>query len=386
MTKETNSNKQQAAGNNAGYTNYLGRAFFITSNIGSMQKAGLTEEEYMTPAIVAKHYKTTWENSGEGRTAGIVVCKSANGVYHLHGGLYSKDPTTFQQVAKIMFDSHVEKQKATKKELTAYLLKQPPYDEKGETVLYELGLDGIKDAQGKRSIYEEIDDYLAQGMTPSEIMRKGSRFRYYEKVIKSAYMDKRINEVPIIKDMHVEYHFGPAGTGKTKLVADLCKRYGRDKIYLVDDYKTGGFDKYLEFDAPPILFMDEFKGVDLSYGQLLSILDRYTIKQTHSRYSNTFNLWTQVYITSVYPIEELFQIMVDSRLRKTDDMNQLMRRINTIVYHYSEDGENKTFSMPASEYKDYNDMMAKLYKSSNGFRKVEPSEMKHIPFEKEEEH
>ncbi len=271
-----------------------------------------------------------------------------------------------------------------KKKLTDYLRKNPPYDEKGETVLYELGLECIKDAQGKRSIYDEIDDYLAQGMTPSEIMRKGSRFRYYEKVIKSAYMDKRINEVPIIKDMHVEYHFGPAGTGKTKLVADLCKRYGRDKIYLVDDYKTGGFDKYLEFDAPPILFMDEFKGVDLSYGQLLSILDRYTIKQTHSRYSNTFNLWTQVYITSVYPIEELFQIMVDSRLRKTDDMNQLMRRINTIVYHYSEDGENKTFSMSASEYKDYNDMMIRLHKATDGFRKVSPSEVQQVPFETKE--
>lgn len=386
MTKTTGTNKQQTTGNNTGNKNYLCRAFFITSHIGSMKKSGLTEEEYMTPAIVANHYKTTWENSGKGRTAGFAVCKSADGTYHLHGGLYAKDPTTFQQVAKIMFESHVEEQKATRKKLEDYLRKNPPYDEKGETVLYELGLECIKDAQGKRSVFEQIDDYLAQGMTPSEIMGKGSYFRHHERVIKGAYMDKRIKETPIIKDMYVEYHFGPAGTGKTKLVADLCEQYGRDKIYLVDDYKTGGFDKYLEFDAPPILFMDEFKGVDLSYGQLLSILDRYSIKQTHSRYSNTFNLWTQVYITSVYPIEELFQIMVDSRLRKTDDMSQLMRRINTIVYHYSENGENKTFSMPASEYKDYNDMMARLYKATNGFRKVEPSEMKQIPFETEEEH
>ncbi len=384
MTKETNSNKQQAAGNKAGNTNPTRRAFFATMHIGSMQKTGLTEEQYMDPPTIAKFIKETWENSEKGRKAGVVICMSADKVYHAHMGVYDENPTTLQQVSKTLFNCHVELQKATKKKLTDYLRKNPPYDEKGETVLYELGLECIKDAQGKRSIYDEIDDYLAQGMTPSEIMRKGSRFRYYEKVIKSAYMDKRINEVPIIKDMHVEYHFGPAGTGKTKLVADLCKRYGRDKIYLVDDYKTGGFDKYLEFDAPPILFMDEFKGVDLSYGQLLSILDRYTIKQTHSRYSNTFNLWTQVYITSVYPIEELFQIMVDSRLRKTDDMNQLMRRINTIVYHYSEDGENKTFSMSASEYKDYNDMMIRLHKATDGFRKVSPSEVQQVPFETKE--
>lgn len=282
MKKENSNSKQQATGNNAANTNYLCRAFFITSNIGSMQKTGLSEKEYMTPAIVANHYKTTWENSGEGRTAGIVVCKSANGVYHLHGGLYSKDPTTFQQVAKIMFDSHVEEQKATKKQLTAYLLKQPPYDEKGETVLYELGIGCIKDIQGKRSVFEEIDYCLAQGMTPSEIMRNGSHLRYYEKVIKSAYMDKRIKETPIIKDMHVEYHFGPARSGKTYTYVKLCEQYPEESIYMVNDYDNGGFDKYLELDAPPILFLDELKGVGMSYGQLLSVLDVYSIKQTHS--------------------------------------------------------------------------------------------------------
>ena len=385
MKKENTSNKQ-TTDNNEENTNPTRRAFFATMHIGSMKKTGLTEEQYMDPPTIAKFIKDTWENSEEGREAGVVICMSADGVYHAHMGLYDKQPTTLQQVSKALFNCHVELQHATKKKLTDYLRKNPPYDEKGETVLYELGLECIKDAQGKRSVFAQIDDYLAQGMTPSEIMGKGSYFRYHERVIKGAYMDKRIKETPIIKDMYVEYHFGPAGTGKTELVADLCEQYGRDKIYLVDDYKNGGFDKYLEFDAPPILFMDEFKGIDLSYGQLLSILDRYSIKQTHSRYSNTFNLWTQVYITSVYPIEELFQIMVDSRFRKTDDMSQLMRRINTIVYHYSEDGENKTFSIPAPEYKDYNDMLAKLYKETNGFRKVEPSEMKQIPFETEEEH
>ena len=67
-------------------------------------------------------------------------------------------------------------------------------------------------------------------------------------------------------------------------------------------------------------------------------------------------------------------------------MAQLLRRINNIVYHYVENGEYKTFSIPASEYKDHNDMMARLYKETNGFRKVEPSEMKQIPFDTEEGH
>ena len=96
--------------------------------------------------------------------------------------------------------------------------------------------------------------------------------------------------------------------------------------------------------------------------------------------------YTQVYMSSVFPIEELYQLMVDSRIRKTDGIEQLLERINTIVYHYKENGEYKTFSMPASEYKDYNDMMIKLHKETDGFQKVSPSEMSQIPFETEEEH
>lgn len=386
MKKENSNSKQQATGNNEENTNPTRRAFFATMHIGSMKKTGLTEKQYMDPPTIAQFIKDTWENSEEGREAGVVVCMSADGVYHAHMGLYTKQSTTLQQVSKALFNCHVELQKATKKKLTDYLRKNPPYDEKGETVLYELGLECIKDAQGKQSIFSMIDNYLALGMTPSEIIKKGTYFRKFEKLIRSAYLDKRIEEAPIVKDMHVEYHFGPARSGKTYTYVNLCEQYSRKSIYLVNDYDNGGFDKYLELDAPPILFLDELKGVGMSYGQLLSVLDVYSDKQTHSRYTNTYNLWTRVYMSSVFPIEELYQLMVDSRIRKTDGIEQLLERINTIVYHYKENGEYKTFSMPASEYKDSADMIARIHSANNGFQKVSPSEMSQIPFETEEEH
>lgn len=381
MSKKNTSSKKQQQVEGAPEEN---RAWFITLHIASMIKAGLTKEQYMDPPTVAKFFKDKWENSGKGREAGIVVCMSADGKYHIHGGLYG-NTTTFHQVKEVMCDCHIEEQKATKKKLTDYLRKNPPYDEKGETVLYELGLECIKDAQGKRSVFGQIDDYLAQGMTPSEIMRKGSYFRKYEKIIKSAYLDKRINETPIIKDMHVEYHFGSTRTGKSHVRVQYYEEHSRDDVHVWSDHRDGGLDTYLEKGAPPVLFIEEMKG-DIPYGQLLMVLDKYSDVEIHCRYSNTKALWTQVYMTSVYPIEELYQLMVEPRLRKTDSIEQLLRRINTIVYHYVEDGEYKTFSMPASEYKDYNDMMAKLHKATDGFQKVSPSEMSQIPFNTEEGH
>ena len=136
MAKKTNSNKQQTTGN----INQTRRAFFATMHIGSMKKTGLTEEQYMDPPTIAQFIKDTWEKSKEGREAGVVICMSADKVYHAHMGLYDENPTTLQQASKTLFNCHIELQKATKKELTAYLLKQPPYDEKGENpelVLYK---------------------------------------------------------------------------------------------------------------------------------------------------------------------------------------------------------------------------------------------------------
>lgn len=383
MSKKNTSSKKQQQVTETGAPEE-NRAWFITMHIASMKKTGLTEEQYMDPPTIAQFVKDTWENSGKGRKAGVVVCMSADGAYHLHGGLYG-NTTTFKTVKDVMFDCHIEEQKANKQQLTDYLRKNPPYDEKGEIVLYELDLESIEDAQGKRSVFEQIDDMLAQGMTPSEIMRKGTYFRKFEKLIKSAYLDKRIRETPIVKDMHVEYHFGSTRTGKSHVRVQYYEEHSRDDVHVWSDHRGGGLDTYLEKGAPPVLFIEEMKG-DIPYGQLLMVLDKYSDVEIHCRYSNTKALWTQVYMTSVYPIEELYQLMVEPRLRKTDSIEQLLRRINTIVYHYVEDGEYKTFSIPASEYKDHNDMMARLYKETNGFRKVEPSEMKQIPFDTEEGH
>lgn len=359
--------------------NFKARAWMITMHVANMEKAGLKEVEYKNPELLTKFLMEIWENSGKNRVCAFAVCISASGCYHVHGTLYG-NLTTLGNVSKIMFDSHVEPQLGGKKELKSYLLKEPPYDEKGEQVLYTEGLDNIQDNKGRRSDLEDIAELLDKGLTPIEILNENFAFRKYEKMIKSAFIDKRINETPLIKEMYNEWHVGASGSGKTYYYYQLCEKYSPENIYLATDFESGGFDFYIEQGAPPILFMDEFKG-NMRFSQLLTILDKYSRIQTHCRYSNTYNLWTRCVITSIFPPDEVYAMMVDDDKKSRDKIDQLLRRLDVIVYHYKENDKYKTFSIPASEYINYTDLKQRALGDKNGFITIDNGE---TPFDKGE--
>lgn len=134
----------------------------------------------------------------------------------------------------------------------------------------------------------------------------------------------------------------------------MCEEYGEDEVYFLSDYDGGGFDAY---QGERILFMDEYKG-QFSFGLLLQLLDGYKI-QVHARYSNIYALWDEVYITSVFPPEELYKKMVEESARGRDKQQQLLRRIADITYCFVDAaGEYQRFTVPMSEYSDYEELKA----------------------------
>ena len=326
--------------------NTKSHGWVATIQEANMIKAGLSEEQYKNPQEVAFYFLNRWINSGKGREAGIAICLSENGCYHAHMACYG-NVTTLKNVAKILHDAHVEPQVGRKKELRAYLLKEGKYEEKGEKVLYVEGLDCIQDNQGHRSDIDEISDMLESGLTPSQIFEENFRYRKYEKMIQGAFLDKRIKDTPIVKEMHNEFHFGKSGTGKTHVYIEKCRELSPDEVYLCSDYSSGGFDFYKDNPAK-ILILDEFRG-QLSYDQFLGILDVYSRRQQHCRYGNTYALWTQVLICTVLAPEEVYHNMVDNN-KNSDTFEQMMRRLDVIVYHYKYKGEYKTYEVLASEY------------------------------------
>ena len=331
----------------------------VTFQNANMEKSGLTKKEYENPEYLADYICSLWENSGKGRKAGVVVCVSLKGLYHAHIACYG-NTTTLKKVSDIFFQAHTEPQLGGKAELRAYLLKEGKYAEKGEQVLCFKGLENIEDVQGKRNDLEEIEELLNNGATPEEIFETSFRYRKYEKMIKADYLARRIKETPLVKDMWNEYHWGRSGSGKTYTYIKLCEKYP-DEVYLCNDYANsgtsgGGFDFYSSNPAR-IVILDEFRG-NIPYAQLLSMLDVYGRNQQHCRYQNVNNLWTSVVICSIYPPEKVYSFMVDDTQKSVDSIQQLLRRLKVIVYHYiNKDGKYRTFRMPAKDYVDANDMI-----------------------------
>lgn len=355
-----------------------GRAWVATIQTANMEKSGISKEIYENPERLSDIFTTLWNDSGKDRTSGIAVCVSASGLYHAHMALYG-NTTTLKNVADILHGSHVEPQLGGKKDLTAYLRKEGIYAEKGEHVLFAKDIDTVQDIQGKRFDLDTIQQLLDDGLTPNEIFRQNLRYRKYSEMIKAAYLDKRISNMPVVKIMHNEYHVGAAKTGKTFLYKELCDKHGRDSIYMLNDLQNGGLDLYVSQGAAPILFIDDLKGSSIKFSMLLNILDQYSDLQTHSRYQNTYNLWDSVIITSIYPLEDIYQFLVNEEHRQTDSFYQLVRRFENIVYHYvTSSGAYKTFSIPAEEYIDYDNLKQRALGDENGFKKIDETE--DIPF------
>lgn len=337
-----------------------GRCWMVTVQVTNMEKLGLTKEQYENPEYLADYLCELWETSGTGRKAGVAVCVSLNGLYHAHMACYG-NTTTLKKVSDIFSQSHVEPQLGGKEALKSYLLKEGEYAEKGEQVLCHKGMENIEGPQqGNRSDLDAIEDLLNSGATPEEIFETAFRYRKYEKMIRADYLARRIKETPLIKEMWNEYHWGKSGTGKTYTYIKLAEKHP-DNVYLCNDYSNsgssgGGFDFYAN-NPTEIVVLDEFKG-NIPYAQLLSLLDKYSRNQSHCRYQNIYNLWTSVIICSIFPPEQVYSFMVDETKKNVDTKQQFFRRLNIIVYHYiNKDGKYRTFSMPACDYVNANDMI-----------------------------
>ena len=308
------------------------------------------------PPEVAEKALELWYSEHPTRTGAVAYCISADGLHHLHMVLEDSNMARFSTLKKLYPKAHLDPTKGTKEQAEDYIQKKGKFQEKGEQVLYTARFGEIKGNQGARKDFDIIEEMLEDWFTPDWIMDKNFAFRRYDKMIRDDYYRRRFKATPSKRKITVVWHVGESGSGKSyeyvkmQNTLELC-----DAVYYVTDYEHG-FDKYCGQD---FLFMDEFRG-HMRYSQLLTLLDGYKT-QVPCRYSNVYALWNYVAIASILPPEMVYQNMVD-KYQQIDTYKQLKRRIDTIVYHWVENGEYKQYEMPMFEYEDYEELKrAALY-------------------------
>ena len=288
----------------------------------------------------------------ESRGCAINYEISDTNVPHLHFVTYDSRKTRFSAIKKIFPTMHLEPMYGSKYDAIEYIEKKGRFEEKHHTLVVKPQYFGNfqNNTQGRRNDIHDIEKLIEAGYTPNEIMDSNFYYRKYERMIRGAFFSKRSKNVPPKRDVYVYWHTGESGSGKSYTYVSLVHEFGEENVYLMSDYETGGLDMYA---AEEILFMDEFKG-NLRFQNLLNYLDGYKI-QIHCRYANVMALWNTVHITSIYPPDEIYNFMLDNegRNKQRDRIQQLLRRINTIVYHYKEGDDYKQYSLPMNEYIDY---------------------------------
>lgn len=339
-----------------------------------------------SPEEIVEQMKNEWIGDNPLKKCYIAYCISNLKLPHIHMVLENSVSMRFSAVKKAYPKAHLEPTKGTKKQIIQYIKKLPPFDEKGEQVICFTSYGNIEGNRrfklsNMNETLDKIEELVEEGMTPSQIMAEDIRLRKEETLIRKAYFAKRYRETPPHRDIRVVWHVGRSGEGKSYSYIDLCCRYGDDKIYFFSDYANkgvGGFDGYC---GEEILFIDELKKSSLPYELLLLILQGYR-SQIHCRYSNCYALWNEVHITSIYPPEEIYKSVVNDEDRGIDTVKQLLRRINTFIYHYKDGEEFKSFELDGKEYVNYEELKY-LALEKDGFCEISDSDN---PFREDVEH
>lgn len=329
----------------------------------------------MKPEQMVEKALELWTKDKPQRTCAINYEIGDNGTPHMHMVLEDPAKSRFTALQKLFPSIHIERTRGNKEQAEDYINKRGRFTEKTHTVVVPAMYHGqIRASRGARNDLIIIEELIEQGKTPNEIMDISLSYRKQETLIRKAYFAKRAKETPTRREVTVYWHVGESGSGKSYTYVQLTDKYTQENVYMMTDYGIGGLDMY---QGEPILFMDEFKG-NMRFQDLLNYLDGYKI-QIHCRYANAQAIWNEVHITSIYPPEEAYKFMVDREKQSRDSVKQLMRRLNYVVYHYSNPTHPTPFQMAACDYKNYEKLKSAAHADNDGFYK--PTETDNVPFD-----
>ena len=328
------------------------KAFFITIN--NPEKYGYSQEKICD--IIHEKFRHM-----------VYFCMSAEqgSCYHYHIYILLSAKKRWSAVQKAFPHAHLETNtKGTPSDCRAYIRKEgAKYRNKAETnfpdTFYEEGdIPQCYISNNRAEMLQQAEQLIADGYKPDQIFSLSLAFRQYESIIRKAYIEKRFRETPPKRNVKVVWHLGASGSGKSYSYVQLCDAHGIDSVFFAADYTNNCSALFDNYQAEEIVFIDEVKPDSIKLGFMLILLQGYRAP-IHSRYSNTYSVWNEVHITSVYTPKELYDEM-GIHNENVDTFGQLERRISYYAYHWRDkEGQYRTHEIAASEFVSYEDLKTK---------------------------
>ena len=248
-----------------------------------------------------------------------IVCgyegESDGKTQHIQGFVYLRQAMTITALKKFMPRAHIEVKSpnSTFQQAADYCKKEGGFDE-----------DGVLPHQGKRTDLENVVEMVKKKCTIKEIAQEYpvSYIKFYKGIerLRALFIEDRTEPPEVI------VYYGPTGSGKS-----YAARRETTNPYVWSPAMEKWFDGY---DGQPHAIFEEFRG-QMSFGVLLSLLDRYTAN-VQPKGSYIPFVANRIIITSpVHPLK-----WYPNLCKKEGKIDQLMRRITKIIFLSNSNPDN----------------------------------------------
>lgn len=224
------------------------------------------------------------------------------GTPHLQGFVYVKNKISFKTLAKHIPRAHLKKCDGSAGQNLTYTSKDGEYYEAGHrpTPGERNDINNVREILRDRPCMRDISDNDAinlQGIRLAQIWL--------------SYNEKERDFKP-----HVEWYWGPTGSGKTRTAYENAPGAWKnnDTLQWWDGY-----------DGHENVIIDDFRGDHCKFAYLLRILDRYGVRVPVKGGFRQLLAKKMIITSSLHPSQVY-------KNRTDEDINQLLRRIDVINY------------------------------------------------------
>lgn len=255
------------------------------------------------------------------------ICKSADGLYHIHDVVTYDTAKRRNAVSKDFGNCHVEEMRGTKEQAEDYINKRGKFEEKGEEVLVVFGdKTKIQNNHGKRTDIDDFDLAVIKGFgglfhddifdLNNYIVNNAGTER--EMRLLERRFPRLLQEIqPKWRNIEVIYVEGESGSGKSRGFNERYDKYFRASVAEKTNFPFNGYQ------GEKVLWLDELRPGVFKHVELMQILDGYKMS-VDVKYGRMPAFWTTVVITSAMPFKEWYK---DSKGNFEDGRKEWERRI-----------------------------------------------------------